>query len=347
MRIGLVSTLTTRVRPVGSGSVEGIVWMLARELRGLGHEVTVFAAHGSEADGRVISALHSPYGSRGEPGDWQVCEWINLCHAVEHSKDLDVLHSHAYLYGLPLQALSVVPMVHTMHMMGGDEFAKLWRAFPGAHVSAISLAQWAAFPDLRPSAVIHHGVDDTQFTFRKEPEDYVCFLGRFMSGKGPLVAIKAARELGLRVLLAGPRNEYFDHNIAPLVDGKDIEYVGTVNGRTRDSLLGGARALLYPVRHAEPFGLVLAEAMMCGTPVAAVGIGAVPEIVEHGVTGCHSATSALFTEAVRGALALNRERVRERAAAHFSVKRMASEYAALYQRVIEGARTIGAQVNHQ
>jgi glycosyltransferase involved in cell wall biosynthesis len=337
MRIGLVSTLATRVQPVGSGSVEGIVWMLARELSGLGHEVTVFAAHGSEADGRVLSALHSPYGANGEPGDWQVCEWINLCHAVEHSQDLDILHSHAYLYGLPLQALSRAPMVHTMHMMGGEEFARLWRAFPTAHVSAISRAQWAAYPDLQPEAVIHHGVDQTQFSFRADPDDYVCFLGRFMSGKGPLAAIHAARELGVRLLLAGPVNEYFQQVIAPLVDGRTVEYVGTVSGLRRDALLGGARALLYPLRSAEPFGLVLPEAMMCGTPVAALRIGAVSEIVDEGLTGCCSDSAEDFVGAIRRSFDLDRRKVREHAEVRFSASRMAREYEALYMREVETA----------
>jgi glycosyltransferase involved in cell wall biosynthesis len=117
--------------------------------------------------------------------------------------------------------------------------------------------------------------------FRPEAEDYVCFLGRFTPDKGPLAAVAAARELGLRLLLAGPRSDYFTRRVEPLVDGRGVEYVGPVAGQTRDRLLGGARALLYPIRQPEPFGLVPVEAMMCGTPVAAVRLGGA-EIVEEG-----------------------------------------------------------------
>jgi glycosyltransferase involved in cell wall biosynthesis len=336
MRIGLVSTLSTRVRPTGSGSVEGLVWVLARELTTLGHEVTVFAARGSDASGELVSILPSPYGAEGTPGDWQVCEWLNLCEAVAQSGRLDVLHSHSYLYGLPLQRLSRAPLVNTMHVMGGDEFARLWRSHPDACVTAISHAQWAAYPDLQPAAVVHHGLDEARFTFRAEPDDYVCYLGRFMSGKGPLLAIRAARELGVRLLLAGPANDYYHRRVAPLVDGHGVEYVGTVAGAGRDALLGGARALLYPLRDPEPFGLVLAEAMLCGTPVAAIAVGAVPEIVDEGITGRSARDAAGYVDAVRAALLLDRGMVRARAAARFSARRMAMQYAELYARVVAG-----------
>jgi glycosyltransferase involved in cell wall biosynthesis len=334
MRVGLVSTLATRVRPRGSGSVEGLVWLLSRELTAMGHEVTVFAAAGSEPCGELVAALPGPYGADGSPDDWLTCEWVNLCRAVAESGRLDVLHSHAYLYGLPLEPLSRAPMLHTTHVSPGDDAARLWGTRPGACVTAISRAQWAAFPQLRPAAVVHHGVDAGQFTFRPESEDYVCFLGRFTPEKGPLTAVAAARELGLRLLLAGPRSDYFSRRVEPLVDGRTVEYVGPVAGRTRDRLLGGARALLYPIRQPEPFGLVPVEAMMCGTPVAAVRIGAVPEIVEEGVTACCAESAAEFTQAVRGALNLDRRRVRAAAEVRFSASRMAREYARLYEQVI-------------
>jgi glycosyltransferase involved in cell wall biosynthesis len=189
-----------------------------------------------------------------------------------------------------------------------------------------------------PAAVIAHGVDESQFTFRQEPEDYVCFLGRFTRGKAPVAAIAAARQLGLRVLLAGPRNEYFQRRVAPLVDGRAVEYVGPVAGANRDRLLGGARALLYPVAEPEPFGLVPVEAMMCGTPVAAVRLGAVPELIEERVTGACAESADDLPAAVERALALNRRGVRERAAARFSAARMAREYVAVYERLAAGGR---------
>jgi glycosyltransferase involved in cell wall biosynthesis len=300
----------------------------------MGHEVTTFAAGGSEVCGELVATLPGPYGTAGAPDDWQLCEWINLCRAVEQSGRFDVLHSHAYLWGLPLEGLSRAPMVHTLHVTPYEDAGRLWSLVPDACVAAISHHQWSAFPQRRPVAVIPHGVEPEEHTFRTEPEDYVCFLGRFIPGKGPLEAITAARALGVRLLLAGPRGDYFHENIEPLVDGRSVEYVGFVRGRDRDRLLGGARALLYPVQAPEPFGLVQVEAMMCGTPVVAMALGAVPEIIDAGVTGYTAASVEEFARQVPRAFALDRRGVRARAEERFSARRMAEQYAGLYQRLV-------------
>jgi glycosyltransferase involved in cell wall biosynthesis len=335
MRIAQVATVFTRVCQDSAGSIEQIVWLLTEELSRLGHDVTVFAAAGSETSGELVATLPGRYGRGGAPADWQVCEWINLCRAVAQSGRFDILHSHAYLWGLPLQPLSQAPMIHTLHVTPHEDMARLWALWPDAAVTAISDYQWSAFPWCEPLATIHHGVDPGQFTFRKEPDDYLCYLGRFTGGKGPELAIATARTLGIRLVLAGGSNRYFKERIEPLVDGGVVEHVGWVGGGERDRLLGGARALLYPVREPEPFGLVMIEAMMCGTPVAAMRLGAVPEVVDDGVTGFTAEDTAGFAEAAVRAMSLDRRAVRDRAVARFSAARMAREYAAVYARVIE------------
>jgi glycosyltransferase involved in cell wall biosynthesis len=334
MRIGLISTLATPVRPRGSGSVESIVWLLAAELSRLGHNVTVFASAGSDVPGELVETLPGTYGAGGAPQDWQLCEWMNLCRAVEQSARFDVLHSHVYLWGMPLQPLCQAPMVHTLHVCPDEDAACLWARTADACVTAISEYQWSAFPHLKPAAVIHHGVDARQFTFREHAEDYVGYLGRFTPGKGPRAAVDSARALGLRIVLAGPRSEYFEKKIEPLVDGRAVEYIGPVGGMKRDRFLGGARALLYPLQEPEPFGLVPVEAMMCGTPVAAIRRGAVAEIVEEGITGHFSEPDGDFAVTVQRTLTLNRQRVRDRAAARFSAEQMAQGYLAIYQRLL-------------
>jgi glycosyltransferase involved in cell wall biosynthesis len=337
MRIAQVSTLSTPVRREGGDSIESLVWLLSRELTALGHEVTVFACAGSESHGELVATLPGPYAQDGSPDDWQVCEWINLCRAVEQSARFDVLHSHAYLWGLPLQNLSRAPMVHTLHVMPYDDEARL-RALAPAAVTALSHYQWSAFADLRPAAVIPHGVDPAQFTFRPAPEDYVCYLGRFIPGKGPVEAVAVAKALGLRLLLAGPRNDYFHKHMEPLVDGRSVQYVGYVSGRERDRLLGGAKALLYPVQAPEPFGLVQVEAMMCGTPVVALRVGAVQEVVEESVTGYTASSLEGFAGQALRSFSLDRRAVRARAEERFSARRMAEEYLEVYRRLTAGAQ---------
>jgi glycosyltransferase involved in cell wall biosynthesis len=332
VRIAQVATVSTPVRRVGSASIEGLVWLLTRELVRLGHEVTVFGTAGSEADGALVATLPGPYGAGGAPDDWYLCEWMNLCRAVERSAQFDVLHSHAYLWGLPLEPFARAPLVHTLHVWPFANEARLRATAPDARVTAVSHAQWSGFPELRAAPVVHHAVDADQFTPRAEPDDYLCFLGRMIPGKGPAEAVAAARALGMRLLLAGPANDYYRAHVAPLVDGRDVEYVGPVAGAERDRLLGGARALLYPNLAPEPFGLVLAEAMMCGTPVAATRLGATPEVVDEGVTGCLADDARSLPAAVLGALALDRGRVRARAESRFDARRMAAEYARVYAR---------------
>jgi glycosyltransferase involved in cell wall biosynthesis len=333
MRIAQISTVATPVQAEGSGSVEGLVWLLSRELRRMGHEVTIFGVEGSDAGGDVVSTLPGPYGSPGSPYDWQQCEWINLCRAVERSGQFDIVHSHAYLWGTPLNHLSQAPMLHTMHVSPYENDARLWQLAPDSCVTAISRYQWSSFPELHPAAVIYHGVDAEQFTLQTSASDYVCYLGRFIPGKGPLQAIAAARSLGLRLLLAGPRNPYFRQHIEPLLDDNSVEYVGFMSGAEKNRLLGGARALLYPVQSPEPFGLVLIEAMMCGTPVVATRLGAVPEIIDEGVTGYLVPSADALADRLPMAFALDRRSIRAQAETRFAAHRMAGEYLQLYAHV--------------
>lgn len=334
MRIAQIATLSAPVRQETGGSVESLIWLLTRELAKLGHEVTVFGTAGSEVNGEVVVTMPGSYARDGALEDWHLCEWVNLCRAVEKSGRFDVLHSHAYLWGIPLQSFCRAPMVHTLHIVPDGDSAKLWAAAPQSRVTAISQHQWSAFPELKPAAVIPHGVDTTQFTFREQPEDYVLYLGRFVSGKGPMLAIETASQLGLRLVLAGPSNPYFREKIQPLVDGKKIEYAGFVTGQERNRLLGGARALIYPIQYPEAFGLVLVEAMLCGTPVAALRLGAVPEIVADEISGYTTTAREELAAAVSRCFALDRRRIHELARQRFSAERMARDYASLYARIM-------------
>jgi glycosyltransferase involved in cell wall biosynthesis len=250
------------------------------------------------------------------------------------SKRFDVIHNHAYLWDLPLRPIISCPALSTIHITPTEDHARIWSRTPEAAVSAISDFQWSEYPDLEPIGVVRHGLDAADFAFVAEPADYLCFLGRFIPGKGPLGAIQVARQLDLPLRLAGPVNDYYRNQIAPLVDGSKVQYAGYVTGAARNELLGCARVLLYPVRSPEPFGLVLLEAMLCGTPVAGLRKGAGPEVVEEGVTGYLVDDISELGAAVLRAAALDRRQVRSRTIARFSSTRMAAEYAALYETLV-------------
>src|SRR5258708_1726987 len=136
MRIAQISTVSAPVRQDAGGSVESLVWLLTRELARLGHELTVFCVAGSGTAGELVATLPGPYGTNGSPDDWQLCEWINLCEAVKQSGRFDVMHSHAYLWGMPLEPFSQSPMAHTIHIVPDDNSAALWRMRPNAYVTA-------------------------------------------------------------------------------------------------------------------------------------------------------------------------------------------------------------------
>ena len=310
------------------------MWLMSRELTRLGHEVTVFGAAGSQVSGSFVPTLPGPYSADGAPDDWHLCEWINLCKAVEESGRFDLIHSHAYLWGIPLEPLARSPMLHTLHILPSEDEARLRSMWPHAQLTSISQFQWSAFPQFPPAPVIYHAVDREQFPLVESPGDYLVFLGRFTPGKGPLAAIEAAREAGMRLLLAGPRNRYYEEKVAPLVDGVRVEYASSITGKARADLLGGAGALLYPISEPEPFGLVMPEAMMCGTPVVATRLGAVPEIVEEGITGYCADSPGDLPVQVQRARALDRQLVRARAEERFSGERMASEYLQVYEALV-------------
>ena len=332
MRIAQIATCTTPVRPDHAGSVELLVWLLSRELTRMGHDVTVFGAAGAAVDCEFVATLPGTYGDDGSPDDWNLCEWINLANALAQADRFDVVHSHVYTWGVPLSGVGRTPMVHTLHILPYDDDARTWRLHPAATVTALSRYQWAEFPDLTPAAIVPHGVDPAAFTPRAEPGAYLAYLGRFTENKGPLDAIAVARAVGMPLVLAGASNGYFEANVRPLVDGQRVVYAGPVDTRGRDALLGGSAALLYPLREPEPFGLVQVEAMMCGTPVVATSVGAVPEIVTAGVTGELATTPAGLAGAVGRAVRLDRRAVRQEAEARFGVRRMAADYLDVYRR---------------
>jgi glycosyltransferase involved in cell wall biosynthesis len=337
MRIAQVSTMSAPVRKNAGGSVESLIWLLAREFTRLGHDVTIFGVDGAQSDGKLVATLAGPYGARGSLDDWEVCEWVNLCAAVNRSEEFDILHAHAYLWSLPLEPFSRARMVHTTHIVPDGDAARLWSMSPGSAVTALSDHQWSAFPNLNPAAVIPHGLDITEFTFREQPDDYVVYLGRFVPSKGPCQAIKAAKSAGVPLILAGPRNNYYNERVQPLVDGSLVRYIGPVNSADRDKLLGGARALVYPIQYPEAFGLVLIEAMLCGTPVAAMRLGAVPEIVDEGLSGFCAESAEKLPQAITRCFELDRKRIHERAAERFNAERMAQDYLRLYEHLLAKA----------
>jgi glycosyltransferase involved in cell wall biosynthesis len=336
LRIALVAPVAQSVPPARSGSIESLTALLADGLVSRGHAVTLFATGSS----RTKATLHATF-KRGYHEDpslwpWELCELFNLAAAVERGDGFDIIHYQAEFapMSLVLGRLSPTPVLQTLHHAPTQPEVDLWSRYPEAPFVAISAAQKQLLAGLNVVGTIHHAVDTATFILRLQPDDYVLFLGRFTAGKGVVQAIDVARRTGIRLMLAAAPNEYYRDVVAPLVDGREIVYVGEVDLPAKVALLGGARALLYPVQSGEPFGLVLAESMACGTPVAALRRGAVGEIVDNDLTGGIFDSVEALVDGLPRVLALDRQRVRARAVERFGPDRMVEAHVEVYSRLV-------------
>jgi glycosyltransferase involved in cell wall biosynthesis len=239
---------------------------------------------------------------------------------------------------LAFARLSPTPIVQTLHHSPSGAEVKLWLHYPEAPFVAISNEQARLLDGLNVVATVLHGIDTDNFTFRERPDDYLLFLGRFTEGKGVLQAIEIAKRVGMRLILAAAEDAYYREQVAPHVDGRHIVYYGEADFVSKVKLYGGARALLYPIQAREPFGLVLAEAMACGTPVAALDRGAVREVVDDGVTGVVFDTLEHMVNELPRVFDLDRRRVRDRAVERFGVARMVEGYVDVYRRIVGAHR---------
>jgi len=337
MKIAHVAPVATTIPPQKSGSVETMASLLTEGLVARGHDVTLFATADSKTKAKLSAIYSHGYWHDENMWPWELYEMLNLAAAVERAGEFDIIHYEAAYYPMSLAftRLSPTPIVQTLHHSPSAAEVALWSRYPEAPFVAISQEQATLLSGANVVATVLHGIDTDNFTFRETPEDYLLFLGRFTEGKGVLQAIDVARRVGMKLILAAAEDDYYREKIAPHVDGTQIVYFGEADFAAKVKLYGGARALVYPVQAREPFGLVLAEAMACGTPVVALDLGAVREVVEQGVTGMFFNDLDSMAAGLKSVFTLDRRRVRERAVARFGVERMVNEYIAVYERVID------------
>jgi glycosyltransferase involved in cell wall biosynthesis len=340
LRIAHIAPVATTIPPPKSGSVETMTSLLTEGLVAKGHDVTLFATADSKTGARLDALYPHGYWHDENMWPWEMYEMLNLAAAVERATDFDIIHYEAAYYPMSLAftRLSPTPIVQTLHHSPSAAEVALWSRYPEAPFVAISNEQATLLKGLNVVGTVLHGIDMDNFSFRDKPEDYLLFLGRFTEGKGVLQAIEIAKRLGIRLILAAAEGEYYREKVAPHVDGRRVVYYGEADNAAKVKLYGGARALIYPIQAREPFGLVLAEAMACGTPVAALDRGAVREVVDEGVTGMVFDDLEQMANELPRVFDLDRRRVRERAVERFGIARMVNEYVAVYERLAEAHR---------
>jgi glycosyltransferase involved in cell wall biosynthesis len=338
MKIGLVAPSWLPVPAPAYGGTEAVVDRLARGFVNAGHEVVLAAAGDSTCPvPRVVTVPRAVGVGSAES------EELPIAHAYAALRDCDVIHDHTLL-GPRLAALAGDTRVVTTNH--GEFRGRMLELY--AHIAdripiiAISHAQAGTAPDLPIAGVIHHGLDPNRYPRGRGNGGYYLFLGRMAPEKGAHRAARIARAAGVRLLIAAKLSEpheyqYFHEHVEPLLGG-DIEYLGEVAARQKLELLAGARALVNPIRWAEPFGLVMIEALACGTPVLAFAEGAAPEIVDHGVTGFLGVDEADLTARLDQVDSIDRDACRSAVRTRFSTQRMVREHLDLFAQVRKAHR---------
>jgi glycosyltransferase involved in cell wall biosynthesis len=338
IRIAVIAPPWYSVPPSGYGGIEWVVALLADGLTDRGHEVTLFAPPGSETDARLVPPLDEmpPEELIGDP-------WYEAAHAVsayDRGDEFDLLHDHTGPVGASIGAMSDSSTVHTLHGPFTDQTKMLYRRIARRHwFVAISESQRSMGPkNLRWAGVVYNGIPTDRYPFREDKEDFLLFLGRADEEKAPHLAIQAARRAGRRlVMCATTKNErersYWTANVEPIL-GDDIEVHGECPQDQKGALLARAAALVFPIQWAEPFGLVMTEAMACGTPVVAWRNGSVPEVVADGETGFVVESVEEMAAAVDRVGDLDPHAMRAWVKERFSAEAMVAGYERVYQRAL-------------
>jgi glycosyltransferase involved in cell wall biosynthesis len=341
MRIAQLAPLAESVPPKLYGGTERVVSWLTEELVNLGHDVTLFASADSKTAARLVSVWPRALRlSRPRPDPAAACAAL-LEAIADRPGDFDLIHCHTDWLHLPLLRRLGVPFLTTLHGRLDVGYLKnLVRRFPGSPFVSISDSQRRPLLDLEWAATVYHGQPPDLLQPHFTPQSYLAFLGRISPEKRPDLAIRLAKATGMPLRIAAklPRkeNRYFREQVQPLLNGNDIEFIGEVDDRGKQSLLGNAAALLFPIDWPEPFGLVMIEAMACGTPVIAWRRGAVPEIIEDGVTGFVVDSEEAAVQSIRRIGELDRRRVRAEFERRFTARRMAEDYVRAYQKLARG-----------
>jgi glycosyltransferase involved in cell wall biosynthesis len=342
LKIAQLAPLYESVPPKLYGGTERVVSWLTEELVRRGHDVTLYASGDSQTSARLVAGF--PKGLRLE-GLSQVAmggmgmHFPVLSQAFDSAHQYDIIHAHLDYWSFPFVRLVRTPTLSTMHgRLDLEKIHCIYKAYEDLPLVSISDAQRGPLPDQNWVGTVYHGLPRDLLKFNPKGGNYLAFLGRIAPEKRPDLAIEAARRAGIPLKIAAKVDEvdreYFEKEIEPKLHGGGVEYIGEINDQQKSEFLGNAMALLFSIDWPEPFGLVMAEALACGTPVIARPCGSVPEIIRDGVTGFVTADFDDFVGAIKKVEYLSREDCRKEFERRFSVEVMADNYEKIYRELI-------------
>ncbi|MEX0750821.1 MAG: glycosyltransferase family 4 protein [Dehalococcoidia bacterium] len=349
MRILQLAPLWESVPPPAYGGTEYVVSLLTEELVKRGHDVTLAASGDSTTSARLFASYDRSLRSADDLTDRSPYDWQHIASALRHGRDFDIIHNHAGEPAMVMSALVGVPILTTMHCLLTSDTRFIWERYGGAY-NTISRSQHHHVLRFEGPARflghVYNSVDVDSFPFEPTKGSDLLFLGRMAPEKGPHLAIDVAKRLGMRLIMAGKVDRYdrtfFENVIRERIDGEQIVYVGEADASQKRKLYGKAKCVLMPLTWEEPFGLVMPEAMACGTPVIALRRGAAPELIAHGRTGYVVDTVDEMVEAVRDVGRIDPASCRAHVREHFSPVAMAEEYERLYETLVAGTSGRGS-----
>jgi len=342
MHIAQIAPLTEAIPPKLYGGTERVVSWLTEELIALGHEVTLFASGDSQTSARLEATWPRALRLDGAVRDPNALHMLMLEQVYRRASEFDLLHFHLDYYPFSLFSRQPTPFVTTLHgRLDLPEHQPVFDAFSALPVVSISNSQRRPLPQAHWVRTVHHGLPERLLTPKPVKPHYFAFLGRIAPEKGVDRAIRIAEHCGVPLKIAAKVDkvdrEYFEEQIAPMIRPPNIEYIGEISDKEKSHFLSGAIVLLVPIDWPEPFGLVMIEALACGTPIIAFNRGSVPEIVDDGVTGFIVEDETGAIGAIDRLGHLSRAAIRKRFEERFTARRMAQEYLRVYRSLMERA----------
>jgi len=335
MKIAVLSPIAWRTPPRKYGPWEQVTSNITEGLIENGMDVTLFATADSITKGKLQSVCNKSY-SEDTDLDPKVCECLHISNLMEQADKFDLIHNNFDFLPLTYSRLIRTPMVTTIHGFSSQKILAVYKKYNNTS-TYVSISNSDRSPELDYAATVYNGINTNDFTFCPESKDYLLFFGRIHPEKGTFESIQIAKQSGRKLIISGlvQHQEYFDSKIKPFINDDDIVYVGNSGPEERDKLLGEAYALLHPISFEEPFGLSVAESMLCGTPVIAFNRGSMPELILDGKTGFLINTLDDAEEALNNIKHINRKYCREFAISKFSRQKMVEGYMEVYEKIIK------------
>lgn len=340
MKIAQIAPLWEQVPPPAYGGTELVVSLLTEELVRRGHDVTLFASGDSKTQAKLESIHPKALRLDTSVRDHSIYDMLNMNRVYEKAHEFDIIHSHVGCVSMPYSTLVKTPTIHTLHGIFTSDNERMFSHVRNQPFISISNSQREQKLGLNYVATVYNGIDPDTYEFYPKPNDppYLAFLGRMSPEKGAHLAIQIAKKSGWHLKMAGKIDpvdrDYFEQEIRPYVDGVQIEFLGEANHSQKSELMGGAVATLFPITWKEPFGLVMIESMVTGTPVIAMSLGAAPEVIANGRSGFLCQNVDECVAAIAQAVQLDRRICHDHVLINFTAKRMADGYEAVYQKVL-------------